>query len=145
MQVRKAKAPVMEKYLSKTTLYVGNLNYKRDEDQLKQLFFDFGYVESVKFVLNPKTKLKTGIAFVVMPKDGQAEKAVRALNGKVIDGRTLKVSFANARIPETFKKPIAAKEKTQQFSNAKKPTQGKRPAGLAPAKRPFKKSPNRSK
>jgi RNA recognition motif-containing protein len=83
--------------LKTVTLYVGNLNYRKDEAAIKKLFTNFGKVKSVKIVYKEGTELKTGIAFVEMFKQEHAEMAITELNGKVIDDRTLKVSIANSR------------------------------------------------
>ena len=80
-----------------TTIYVGNLNYRRDEEGIKELFSKFGYVKSVQIVYKKGTELKSGIAFVQMTNKEKAMAAIESLNGKIIDDRTLKVSIANSR------------------------------------------------
>lgn len=80
-----------------TTIYVGNLNYRLNEDDIKALFTPYGYVKSVSIVLRQGTDLKSGIAFVKMTNKDKALKAINELNGKVINERTLKVSIANSR------------------------------------------------
>jgi len=76
------------------TIYVANLNYRRDEDGIKELFAPYGYVKSVKIVYKEDKTKKTGIAFVQMTNEEKAKKAISELNGKIIDDRTLKVSVA---------------------------------------------------
>lgn len=76
------------------TIYVGNLNYKKDEEGIKKMFSTFGRVKDVYILTDAKTKLKKGIAFVRMYKMDEAQKAINSLNGREIDGRTLKVSKA---------------------------------------------------
>lgn len=76
------------------TIYVANLNYRRDEDGIKELFAPYGYVKSVKIVYKEDKTKKTGIAFVQMTNEDKALKAINELNGKIIDDRTLKVSVA---------------------------------------------------
>ena len=80
-----------------TTIYVGNLSYTRNEESIKELFSPFGYVKSVSIVLRPGTNLKSGIAFVKMTNEEKALTAIKELNGKLVDERTLKVSIANSR------------------------------------------------
>ncbi|MBL7665798.1 MAG: hypothetical protein JNM93_11745 [Bacteriovoracaceae bacterium] len=80
-----------------TTLYVGNLNYTRDEKGVSKLFSKFGKVQSVKLILRPNTDLRSGVAFVEMINKDEAMEAVKALNGRQIDGRTLKTSIAKER------------------------------------------------
>jgi RNA recognition motif-containing protein len=78
-------------------IYVGNLNYKRDESSVEALFKKFGKVESVKILFHEGTELKSGVAFVKMTNSDCAKRAIDTLNGKIVDGRTLKVSIANSR------------------------------------------------
>lgn len=80
------------------TIYVANLNYRRDEDGIKELFAPYGYVKSVKIVYKEDKTKKTGIAFVQMTNEEKANKAISELNGKIIDDRTLKVSVALDRL-----------------------------------------------
>jgi len=69
-------------------LYVGNLNYVVTEEQLKELFSDYGEVESVKIIEG------RGFGFVEMSNRSEAEKAKEALDGTEFTGRTLKVNEA---------------------------------------------------
>ncbi|WP_127717130.1 RNA-binding protein [Halobacteriovorax sp. HLS] len=78
-------------------VYIGNLNYKKDDFGVMKLFKPFGYVEKVNLILDEKTEKSKGIAFVEMQTKKAALDAVAALNGKVIDGRTVKVSIALER------------------------------------------------
>lgn len=80
-----------------TTIYVGNLRYKRDEKDIKKMFEQFGKVAYAKLVIDEKTQKSKGIAFVQMPNKTAALKAINSLNGKQVDGRTLKVSVALER------------------------------------------------
>jgi U11/U12 small nuclear ribonucleoprotein SNRNP31 len=79
---------------NKTTIYIGNLNYKRDEDGIKRLFSKYGHVSFVYILKDKKTKLSKGVAFVDMPNKTKAIEAISVLNGSEIDGRTVKVSIA---------------------------------------------------
>src|SRR6266852_9580895 len=81
-------------------LYVGNLPYQIDEDQLRALFEQDGrQVEEVKIVTDRETGRPRGFAFVEMATDAQAEAAVSALNGQPFGGRPLTVSEARERAP----------------------------------------------
>ena len=77
-----------------STVYVGNLNYKRDQEGLKKLFSKYGKVQSVKLVMEPGQERSKGIAFIKMRKPEQAQSAIKGLNGTLIDGRPLKASLA---------------------------------------------------
>jgi RNA recognition motif-containing protein len=85
---------------AESTLYVGNLNYKRDEEGLKKLFSKYGKVIHIKMIMETGQNRSKGIAFIKMKKADNAQMAIKGLNGRVIDGRTLKVSVANSRFSE---------------------------------------------
>ncbi len=78
-------------------VYIGNLSYKRDDFGIMKLFKPFGYVEKVNLITDEKTGNSKGIAFVEMKHKKAAAEAVAALNGRIIDGRTAKVSIALER------------------------------------------------
>jgi len=78
-------------------IYVGNMNYSTTEDQLIAAFAAHGEVEEVAIITDHQTGQPRGIAFVVMPDDGEAQKAIEALDGQELDGRTLTVNKAKPR------------------------------------------------
>ena len=81
-------------------LYVGNLPYQVEEEQLRALFAQDGrQVEEVKIVTDRETGRPRGFAFVEMSSDEEARAAVEALNGKPFGGRPLTVSEARERAP----------------------------------------------
>ena len=86
----------MQRNISKKgkMIYIGNLKYNIDEKELAGIFRKFGKVKEVNLVRIPKTEKSKGIAFVNMFKADEADKAIKSLNGKIIDGRTVKVSEA---------------------------------------------------
>ena len=73
-------------------IYVGNLSFDTDEASLRNTFAEHGTVEEVAVVTDRDTGRPRGFAFVTMPSDADAQKAIDALNGKELDGRTLNVS-----------------------------------------------------
>jgi RNA recognition motif-containing protein len=75
-------------------LYVGNLEFKATEDELRQLFAQHGEVVSVKIISDIHTGRPRGFAFVEME---NADAAVTALNGQEFKGRPLKVNEARER------------------------------------------------
>ena len=81
-------------------IYVSNLGFSIDRDELKKLFSPFGIVASVNVILDKLTNRSRGFAFVQMPNTEQAEKAMRELNGAVVDGRAMRL--AEARRNESF-------------------------------------------
>jgi RNA recognition motif-containing protein len=71
-------------------IYVGNLNYRVRESDLKEMFSDYGNVENTRVVRHIKTRKSQGFAFVTFTSPGEATKALRA-HGKTLQGRTLVV------------------------------------------------------
>ena len=70
-----------------TNIYVGNLDFAATEDQLRTLFRAYGAVETVTVVTDRDTGQPRGLAFVEITTDGEAQDAIRALNGSVHGGR----------------------------------------------------------
>ncbi|HRQ42200.1 MAG TPA: RNA-binding protein [Chloroflexota bacterium] len=77
-------------------IYVGNLSFQATEDEVRDLFAEFGSVESVAMINDRDTGRFRGFCFVEMEEDA-AEQAIAALNGKEIDGRELRVNEARPR------------------------------------------------
>jgi RNA recognition motif-containing protein len=78
-----------------TKIYVGNLPYSASDADVRTLFSEFGTVESVSLVVDRQTGQPRGFGFVEM--SSGADEAIRALNSKQMDGRTLKVNEARPR------------------------------------------------
>lgn len=78
-------------------LYVGNLSYDSTEDSIKQAFSEFGEVSSVALITDKYSGRSKGFAFVEMPKDDEAAKAIAGMNEKELDGRKIRVSEARPR------------------------------------------------
>jgi RNA recognition motif-containing protein len=76
------------------TLYVGNLNYRATENDLGSLFSEYGNVESVKMVMDKMTGRARGFAFVEMPNEEEAARAIEALHNKEFMTRNLLVNKA---------------------------------------------------
>ncbi|MFC1654191.1 RNA recognition motif domain-containing protein [Myxococcota bacterium] len=78
-------------------IYVGNLNYDTNDETLMTLFKEFGEVESAKVITDKYSGRSRGFGFVEMPESGDAQKAIEALNGREVDGRSLKVNEARPK------------------------------------------------
>lgn len=78
-------------------IYVGNMNYATTEDQLFDLFGQYGTVNSVRIITDRETNRPKGFGFVEMEEDDSAEAAISALDGKEYDGRNLRVNVALER------------------------------------------------
>lgn len=83
-----------------TRLYVGNLPYDTNEEQLRTLFQEGGrQVSEVKIITDRDTGRPRGFAFVEMSSQSDADAAVNALNGKDYGGRALTVNEAREQAP----------------------------------------------
>jgi RNA recognition motif-containing protein len=78
-------------------IYVGNLSYKVEEIDLRQIFEEYGEVASVKIISDKYSGRSKGFAFVEMNDEAQAKKAIEELNQKEIDGRQIVVNVARPR------------------------------------------------
>ncbi len=78
------------------SIYVGNIAFSTSEDDIRNLFSQYGEVNSVKFISDRETGRFRGFGFVEMD-DNAAREAVQALNGKEVGGRALKVNEAQER------------------------------------------------
>ncbi len=78
-------------------IYIGNLNFNLSEDELKQVFEEYGEVNSVKIISDKYSGRSKGFGFIEMPNDENAKKAIDELNGAEVKGRSLKVNQARER------------------------------------------------
>ncbi|WP_462269779.1 RNA recognition motif domain-containing protein [Desulfobacter sp.] len=77
-------------------IYVGNLTELMTEATLKQAFEAFGEVESAKIIKNRFNERSKGFGFVEMPSNSEADKAIKALNGSIINKKLIKVNHADS-------------------------------------------------
>ncbi len=77
-------------------MYVGNLPYTTNDDELRGIFEEFGTVNDVKVIMDRETGRSRGFGFVEMD-DDSARNAMAQLNGQEIGGRTLRVNEAEER------------------------------------------------
>lgn len=77
-------------------VYVGNLSFDATEQQVRDLFNEFGAIESIAMINDRDTGRFRGFAFVEM-EPAAADAAIKALNGKELDGRELNVNEARPR------------------------------------------------
>jgi RNA recognition motif-containing protein len=73
-------------------IYVGNLHYNIGDEDLKQVFEEYGEVASVKIIKDRETGRSKGFGFIEMNDDSQAREAIEELNGAELMGRTMKVN-----------------------------------------------------
>ena len=78
-------------------IYVGNLDFKVSEDELRQAFAAYGQVENVTVLKDRDTGQPRGFGFVEMANDEEAEKAINAMNGYQLGARALNVNEARPK------------------------------------------------
>jgi RNA recognition motif-containing protein len=78
-------------------IYVGNLPFTVDSQEIEDLFAPYGSVTSVNLITDRETGRLRGFGFVEMGTDAEAEAAIEALNGTDLKGRTLTVNEARPR------------------------------------------------
>ncbi|BAV05523.1 RNA recognition motif. (a.k.a. RRM, RBD, or RNP domain) [Filimonas lacunae] len=78
-------------------IYVSNLSFGVDTDELVKQFSQYGKVASVNIVTDKFTNQSRGFAFVEMPEQQEAETAIKELNGFTLAGRTIQVNEARPR------------------------------------------------
>lgn len=78
-------------------IYVSNLPYSATEDELRQLFEQFGKVDSARIITDRDTGRSRGFAFVEMSEKAEGDAAINGLNGKDMNGRALTINEARPR------------------------------------------------
>ena len=85
------------------TIYIGNLPYSTTEDEVRDLFSEYGFVHSVKLIIDRTTKRSRGFGYVEMA-DEEAHEAIEALDEKDFEKRPLRVCEArfahNGTLPD---------------------------------------------
>ena len=80
------------------SIYVGNLPFSASEDEVRDLFANYGEVKEVRMISDRETGRPRGFGFVRMD-PAQADAAIEALNGTDMGGRTLRINEAQERKP----------------------------------------------
>jgi cold-inducible RNA-binding protein len=78
-------------------IFVGNLSFGTTEQEIRALFEAHGTVERVNMVTDRDTGQQRGFCFVEMTNDAEAQRAIAAINGKDVGGRTLNVNEARPK------------------------------------------------
>lgn len=80
-------------------LYVGNLSYATTQDTLTSLFSAYGNVVSATIIIDRDTNQSKGFGFVEMEDSAETDKAIAELAGKEVDGRKIRVNYAEEKKP----------------------------------------------
>jgi cold-inducible RNA-binding protein len=78
-------------------IFVGNLNFRTSEDEVRALFAAYGHVERVNLITDRDTGQPRGFGFVEMTNDGEADRAIAELNGRDVGGRAINVNEARPK------------------------------------------------
>jgi RNA recognition motif-containing protein len=78
-------------------IYVSNLSFNVQDEDLREFFTPFGEVSSAKIIMDRDTNKSRGFGFVEMSDDEAAKKAVAELDGATVEGRTIKVMEAKPK------------------------------------------------
>lgn len=82
-------------------LYIGNLPYSVDSQQLGEIFSEAGTVSTANVIMDRETGRSKGFGFVEMSADSEALAAIEKFNGQQVDGRALNVSEARPQEPRS--------------------------------------------
>ncbi|MES9942443.1 MAG: RNA-binding protein [Candidatus Thiodiazotropha sp. 6PLUC2] len=78
-------------------IYVGNLPWSVKDDDLRNMFSEFGDVSAANVIMDKFSGRSRGFGFVEMPNSDHAESAIQSLNEKDVEGRNLRVNEAKPR------------------------------------------------
>lgn len=84
-------------------IYVSNLSFNVQDEDLKEFFTPYGEVTSAKIIMDKATGQSRGFGFVEMSDDTAAKKAITELNDATVDGRNIKVVEARPREDKPFR------------------------------------------
>ena len=87
--------------MSQSKIYVGNLPYSANEDQLRDFFARYGSIEEIKLIVDFGTGRSKGFGFITFSNAEDCENAVSAANGAEMDGRKIKVNVARENTDRT--------------------------------------------
>jgi RNA recognition motif-containing protein len=83
-------------------IYVANLNFGLQDEDLKELFSPFGEVNSARIIMDMMSERSRGFGFVEMADEVAGKKAIEELNGVTVGGRPIKVNEAKPRTAADF-------------------------------------------
>lgn len=78
-------------------IYVSGLSFRINDDDLRQLFEEYGEITSAKVITQKETGRSRGFGFVEMPDDEAAQRAINELSGAEYDGRTISLNEAKPK------------------------------------------------
>src|SRR6516162_3601957 len=100
-------------------IYVSNLSFNVTDEDLQEYFAEYGEVSSAKVITDKFTSKSRGFAFVEMPDDEAAKKAIAELDGASVDGRTIGVSVARPKEERPSKDRGSFQRRNNNYSNSR--------------------------
>jgi len=98
-------------------IYVSNLSFNVQDEDLREFFAPFGDVSSAKIITDKFTGKSRGFGFVEMPDEAAGTKAIEALDNGTVEGRTIRVTVARPK--EAGSKPSYSNSKSPFKDNAR--------------------------
>jgi RNA recognition motif-containing protein len=86
-------------------IYVSNLSFSVQDEDLKEFFAEYGEVTSAKVIMDKFTNRSRGFGFVEMSDEAAGQKAITELDGATVDGRAIKVNVAKPKEERSNNKP----------------------------------------
>ncbi|PWA70707.1 RNA-binding (RRM/RBD/RNP motifs) family protein [Artemisia annua] len=90
----------MANRLLNSQLFISRLSFYTTNNELKRLFSPFGQITEARLVVDPRTQRPKGFGFVTFESDVDAQNALKAMNGKIVNGGLIFVEFAKTKTPE---------------------------------------------
>ena len=78
-------------------IYVGQLPYSVTEDELREMFLQYGKVSSLNLIMDRYSGQSKGFGFIEMPNNSEADQAIKGLNKSMLKGREIKVNQSEER------------------------------------------------
>ena len=78
-------------------IYVGQLPYSVTEEELREMFLQYGEVSSLNLIMDRYSGQSKGFGFIEMPNNAEADQAIKGLNKSMMKGREIKVNQAEER------------------------------------------------
>ena len=78
-------------------IYIGQLPYSVTEEELREMFLQFGVVSSLNLIMDKYSGQSKGFGFIEMPNNSEADQAIKGLNKSMLKGREIKVNQSEER------------------------------------------------
>lgn len=105
-------------------IYISNLSYNVNNDDLRELFEDYGQVSSAKVITDKFSGRSRGFGFVEMENEEEGKKAIEELNQAEYDGKVISVAVARPRTEQQDqggRKPFSGQRREGKFNQNKGP------------------------